>query len=127
MSKLFIRLYLVNLSFQNRFLYAQESINKCMNFYNRYKKTIKEVSKRHYNKRIIWVNEYLASKSCVHCKESETMCLKFYPHDKLIRYKSKRLGLNEQSRKEVVELIENSKIVCSNCFIKYQNDLIDIM
>ena len=53
------------------------------------------------------------------------MCLKFYPHDKLIRYKSKRLGLNEQSRKEVVELIENSKIVCSNCFIKYQNDLID--
>ena len=98
-----------------------------MNFYNRYKKTIKEVSKRHYNKRIIWVNEYLASKSCVHCKESETMCQKFYPHDKLIRYKSKRLGLNAQSRKEVVELIENSKIVCSNCFIKYQNDLIDIM
>ncbi len=98
-----------------------------MSFYNRYKKTIKEVSKRHYNKRIIWVNEYLANKSCVCCNESETMCLKFYPHDKLIRYKSKRLGLNEQSRQEVVELIENSKIVCSNCFIKYQNDLIDIM
>mgnify|MGYP006232869949 CR=1 FL=1 len=25
------------------------------------------------------------------------------------------------------ELIENSRIVCSNCYIKYQNDLIDIM
>ena len=112
---------------KNPFLYVLESINRIMDFYNRYKKTIKEVSKRHYNKRIIWVNEYLANKSCVHCNESETMCLKFYPHDKTIRYKSKRLGLNEQSRQEVVELIDDSKIVCSNCYIKYQNDLIDIM
>ena len=55
------------------------------------------------------------------------VCLKFYPHDKEIRFKSKRLGLNEESRKEVVKLIEKSKIVCFNCFIKYENDIIDIM
>ena len=82
-----------------------------MSYYERYQKTIKEVSKRHYNKRIIWLNEYLAPYSCVHCGEPETMCLKFYPHDKLIRFKSKRKGLNEESRKEVLELIENSRIV----------------
>tara|TARA_Y100001938_G_C7881665_1_gene325315 strand:- start:284 stop:580 length:297 start_codon:yes stop_codon:yes gene_type:complete len=98
-----------------------------MSYYERYQKTIKEVSKRHYNKRIIWLNEYLASHSCVHCGEPETMCLKFYPHDKEIRFKSKRLGLNEESRKEVVNLIDKSKIVCSNCYIKYENDIIDIM
>ena len=43
-----------------------------------------------------------------------------------VRFKSKRLGLNEESRKEVVKLIEKSKIVCFNCFIKYENDIIDI-
>ena len=43
------------------------------------------------------------------------------------RFKSKRLGLNEESRKEVVKLIEKSKIVCFNCFIKDENDIIDIM
>ena len=98
-----------------------------MKSYDKYKSTIKEVSKRHYSKRIIWLNEYLASHSCVHCGEPETMCLKFYPHDKEIRFKSKRLGLNEESRKEVVNLIDKSKIVCSNCYIKYENDIIDIM
>ena len=98
-----------------------------MTFYNKYKDTIKKVSKQHYNKRIIWLNEFLAPHSCMYCGESETMCLKFYPHDKEIRFKSKRLGLNEESRKEVVNLIEKSKIVCSNCYIKYENDIIDIM
>ena len=98
-----------------------------MSFYERYKKTIKEVSRKHYNKRIIWVNEYLANKSCVCCNESETMCLKFFPHDKQIRSISKRKGLNKKSRQEIVYLIDKSKIVCSNCYIKYENDLIDIM
>ena len=41
-------------------------------------------------------------------------------------FKSKRLGLNEV-QKRVVKLIEKSKIVCFNCFIKYENDIIDIM
>ena len=98
-----------------------------MSFYERYQKTIKEVSKLHYRKRIIWLNEFLANRSCSHCGESETVCLKFYPHDKEIRFKSKRLGLNKESRKEVTELIESSKIVCSNCYIKCENDIIDIM
>ena len=96
-------------------------------YYERYQKTIKKVAKKNYNKRIIWLNEYLAPYSCYHCGEPETMCLKFYPHDKEIRFKSKRLGLNEESRKEVVKLIEKSKIVCFNWFIKYENDIIDIM
>ena len=98
-----------------------------MSYYERYQKTIKKVAKKNYNKRIIWLNEFLAPYSCYHCGEPETMCLKFYPHDKEIRFKSKRLGLNEESRKEVVKLIEKSKIVCFNCFIKYENDIIDIM
>ena len=94
---------------------------------DRYKDTIKEVSKRHYIKRMRWVHEYLANKSCCLCNESETMCLKFYPHDKQIRSISKRKGLNKKSRQEIVYLIDKSKIVCSNCFIKYENDIIDIM
>ena len=98
-----------------------------MSYYKRYQKTIKEVAKKNYNRRIIWLNDYLAPYSCHHCGEPETACLKFYPHDKEIRFKSKRLGLNEESRKEVVHLIEKSKIVCSNCYIKYEHDIIDIM
>ena len=98
-----------------------------MDFYEKYKSTIKNVSKRHYNKRIIWVNEYLANKSCVHCNESETMCLKFYHHDKTIRSLSKRKGLNKNSRDDVVKLIDSSKIVCSNCYIKLENDIIELI
>ena len=33
----------------------------------------------------------------------------------------------KKSRQEIVYLIDKSKIVCSNCYIKYENDLIDIM
>ena len=98
-----------------------------MSYYKRYQKTIKEVAKKNYNRRIIWLNEFLAPYSCHHCGEPETACLKFYPHDREIRFKSKRLGLNEESRKEVVNLIEKSKVVCSNCYIKYEHDIIDIM
>ena len=98
-----------------------------MSYYKRYQKTIKEVAKKNYNRRIIWLNEFLAPHACEHCGEPETACLKFYPHDREIRYKSKRLGLNEESRKEVVNLIEKSKIVCANCYIKYEHDIIDIM
>ena len=98
-----------------------------MSYYKRYQKTIKEVAKKNYNRRIIWLNEFLAPYCCHHCGEPETACLKFYPHDREIRYKSKRLGLNEESRKEVVNLIEKSKIVCANCSIKYEHDIIDIM
>ena len=93
--------------------------------YKKYKQTIKEVTKRNYRKRVSSLNHYLENGKCLHCGESEIACLKFYPHDKEIRFKSKRLGLNEESRKEVVNLIEKSKIVCSNCLIKIENDLLD--
>ena len=56
-----------------------------------------------------------------------TMCLKFFPNDKQIRSVSKRKGLNENSRKEIIKLMSSSKIVCSNCYIKLENDVIDIM
>ena len=98
-----------------------------MSYYKRYQKTIKEVAKKNYNRRIIWLNEFLAPYCCHHCGEPETACLKFYPHDREIRYKSKRLGLNEESRKEVKDFIEKSKVVCANCYLKLDNDLIDIM
>ena len=35
--------------------------------------------------------------------------------------------LNEQSRTEVRSLINESKVVCANCFLKLENDIIDIM
>ncbi len=98
-----------------------------MSYYNKYKDTIKEVSKRHYRKREIWINEFLSDYSCEYCGESETACLKFYPHDTKIRSLSKRKGLNNESRKDVVDLIDVSKIVCSNCFLKIDNEIIDIM
>jgi hypothetical protein len=95
--------------------------------YQKYKDTIKKVSQRNYRKRIIWVNEYLGDKVCHYCGESENACLQFHPHEKQIRSKTKRKGLNEESRKEVVKLINQSKVVCANCYLKLENDLIDIM
>jgi hypothetical protein len=95
-----------------------------MDFYKKYATTIKEVSKRHYRKRIIWVNEFLSEKFCIHCGESETVCLRFHPHDQKIRSLSKRKGLNEESRQDIIELIEESKVVCSNCYLKIDNDCI---
>jgi len=95
--------------------------------YQKYKNTIKKVSQRNYRARKIWVNEYLGEKSCHHCGESETACLQFYPHERKIRSLSKRKGLNEESRTEVVGLINQSTVVCANCYRKLENDIIDIM
>ena len=96
-------------------------------FYQKYKDTIKHVSQRNYRKRIIWVNEHLQDKYCSYCGESENACLQFRPHEIEIRKRTRRKGLNEESRQEVVDLINQSKVVCANCFLKLENDLIDIM
>jgi hypothetical protein len=61
----------------------------------------------------------------VHCQESENACLKFYPHDAEIKKSTKRVGINEESRKDILELMNNSRVVCSNCWIKLDNDLIE--
>ena len=95
--------------------------------YEKYKETIKRVSRRNYHKRIVILNELLADKSCIHCGESETICLKFHPHDSKIRRLTKRVGTNNKSRKEIFHLIGESKILCSNCFIKVDNDLIEFI
>lgn len=103
-------------------------INKIIEtHYEKYKETIKKVARRNYRQRVVWLNEYLADKSCVHCGESETACLKFYPHNNKIRNLTKRKGLNEESRKEVNDLIKQSHVVCSNCFIKLDHDLIEFI
>ena len=49
--------------------------------YEKYKETIKKVARRNYRKRVAWLNNRLAEESCIHCGESETVCLKLYPHD----------------------------------------------
>ena len=95
--------------------------------YEKYKETIKKVARRNYRKRILLLNEFLADKSCKHCGESETICLKFYPHDSDIRKVSKRVGTNTESQKEVIKLINESKILCSNCWIKLDNDVIELI
>ena len=95
--------------------------------YEKYKDTIKRVARRNYCKRIILLNEFLADKSCQHCGESETVCLKFYPHDAEIRKITKRVGTNPKSRKEIFHLISESKILCSNCWIKQDNDLLEFI
>ena len=103
-------------------------INRIMNkHYKKYQETIKRTTKRNYQKRQIWLNEYLADKSCKHCGESETMCLSFYPHDTKIRSMSRRVGINEKSRENVQKYIDNSKILCYNCKIKLDNDLIELL
>jgi len=95
--------------------------------YEKYKDTIKKVARRNYRKRIVLLNKFLADKSCKHCGESETVCLKFYPHDSEIRKITKRVGMNNESRKQVNHLIDNSLILCSNCWIKNDSDLIEFI
>lgn len=104
-------------------------INKCMvnEHYEKYKDTIKKVARRNYRNRLIILNEYLGEKHCVHCGEAETVCLKFYPHNSEIRKLSKRVGTSEESRQEVIVLMNESIIVCSNCWIKLDNDLIEFI
>ena len=95
--------------------------------YEKYKDTIKKVARRNYRKRIVLLNEFLADKSCQHCGESETVCLKFHPHDSEIRKITKRVGTSNESRKEIFYLLDNSIILCSNCWIKIDNDLIEFI
>ena len=95
--------------------------------YEKYKDTIKKVARRNYRKRIVLLNEFLADKSCQHCGESETVCLKFHPHDSEIRKLTKRVGISNKSRKEIFYLVDNSIILCSNCWIKIDNDLIEFI
>ena len=42
-----------------------------------------------------------------------------------IKKKTKRVGINEESRKEILKLMNDSKVVCANCWIKLDNDLIE--
>ena len=117
-----------NAALQQQFLYVLYHINSFMNeHYKKYNETIKKVSRRNYRKRIILLNEYLADKSCAHCGESETVCRKFHPHDAEIRKITKRVGTNDKSRSEVFTLINESTILCSNCFIKMDHDLIEFI
>ena len=95
--------------------------------YEKYKDTIKKVARRNYRKRIILLNEFLADKSCQHCGESETICLKFYPHNSEIRKLTKRVGISNESRREIFHLLNNSIILCLNCWIKVDNDLIEFI
>ena len=97
------------------------------NHYTKYKDTIKKVARRNYYKRVHWLNEYLIGKACKHCGESEAICLKFHPHDAKIRKLSKRKGLNEASREEIKQLLSECVIVCSNCWLKIDNDLIEFV
>ena len=95
--------------------------------YEKYKDTIKKVARKNYRKRIVLLNEFLADKSCKHCGESETICLKFYPHNAEIRKLTKRVGISDKSRKEIFHLLNNSIILCSNCWIKLDNYLIEFI
>ena len=95
--------------------------------YEKYKETIKKVARRNYRKRILLLNDFLAEQFCIHCGEIETVCLKFYPHDSEIRKLTKRVGTSNESRKEIFHLISQSKILCSNCWIKIDNDLIEFI
>jgi hypothetical protein len=95
--------------------------------YEKYKDTIKKVARRNYRKRIVLLNEFLADKACQHCGESETVCLKFHPHESEIRKLTKRVGISNKSRKEIFYLVDNSIILCSNCWIKIDNDLIEFI
>ena len=95
--------------------------------YEKYKETIKKVARRNYRKRILLLNDFLSDKSCKHCGESETVCLKFYPHNSEIRKLTKRVGISDESRQEVISLMDESVVVCSNCWIKLDNDLIEFI
>ena len=44
-----------------------------------------------------------------------------------IRKQAKRVGTNDESRKEVHKLMNSCKVVCSNCWIKLDNDLIEFL
>ena len=91
--------------------------------YERYKEYIKEGVKRARRKRDIWINEYLADKSCVHCGESETCSLVFYPDNQEIRKLSRETGLREKLRERILEKIRKNKVVCMNCEAKLKNDI----
>jgi|TARA_B100002019_G_C21092095_1_gene509158 hypothetical protein len=93
--------------------------------YEKYKETIKRVFKRNYRKRTIWVNEYLSDKFCTYCGESENACLQFHPHEKEIRRTTRKKGLNEEARRDILKLMKTSKIVCANCYLKLENEIIE--
>jgi len=113
---------------KNPILYVTKLINNYMEtHYQKYKETIKKVARRNYRKRVQWLNNHLADESCIHCGESETICLKLYPHDVEIRKQSKRVGTNDESRKEIHRLMNECKVVCTNCWIKLDNDLIEFL
>ena len=110
------------------FLYAILYINIHMQtHYQKYKETIKKVARRNYSKRVSWINKHLSNLSCQQCGESETICLKFHQHDADIRKKSKVTGINTEGREDILKLIQTSKILCHNCWIKLDNDLIELL
>ena len=67
-------------------------------------------------------------------KSYHRLCLKYHP-DKCNDLKSNEkfkdivdayeILYNEESRKKILDIIEKQVIVCQNCYIKKDNDLID--
>ena len=51
--------------------------------YEKYKETIKKVARRNYRKRVAWLNTHLGNEHCIHCGESETVCLKLKQKNQL--------------------------------------------
>ena len=93
--------------------------------YQKYRNTIRKVARRHRRLKDKWINEQLREKSCKYCGESEIVLLKFYPDDRKIRSESQKISLKEDKRNKLIEQIEDNVIVCHNCYIKLDNDLID--
>ena len=93
--------------------------------YQKYRNTIRKVARRHRRLKDKWINEQLRDKSCKYCGESEIVVLKFYPDDRKIRSESQKISLKEDKRNKLIEQIEDNVIVCHNCYIKLDNDLID--
>ena len=93
--------------------------------YQKYRNTIRKVARRHRRLKDKWINEQLREKSCKYCGESEIVVLKFYPDDRKIRSESQKISLKEDKRNKLIEQIEDNVIVCHNCYIKLDNDLID--
>ena len=94
-----------------------------MSHYQKYKKTIKEGSRKARRKRDIWINELLADKTCIYCGAAETCALVYYPDNKEIRIISRSKGLREKLRIPILERIQKNQIVCLNCESKLNNDI----
>ena len=86
--------------------------------YRENKSKYSEQSKRARQKRRLWYNSIMETKSCERCGESDIACLDWHHTDPTVKEASISFLIKNRSQQAILEEIDKCICLCSNCHRK---------